>query len=323
MSGRRPAAFDLDEVRFEPDDLYETPAAPETPAVAPPSRRRGWWGVLASAAGALLALGLGMAVDRLIADLFARAEWLGWIGVGLAALLALAVVAIVAREVRSILRLRRIDRLREAADEAHAADDRQQALKIVDDVTGLYARRPETARGRGALAAHRREIIDGRDLLALTERELLAPLDARAQARIVNAARRVAVVTAISPRTTIDMLFVIFQVVTLIRQLAETYGARPGMLGLARLFRQTLAHLAVTGGMSAGDSIVQQVLGHGLAARLSARLGEGVVNGLLTARIGIAAAEVCRPLPYREGTPPRIGDVMAVLRPLGEEKAKS
>jgi putative membrane protein len=73
--------------------------------------------------------------------------------------------------------------------------------------------------------------------------------------------------------------------------------------------------------MAAGDSIVQQLLGHGVAARLSARLGEGVVNGMLTARIGIAAIEVCRPLPFINGAPPRLGDVMAALRPLGGEKA--
>ena len=41
--------------------------------------------------------------------------------------------------------------------------------------------------------------------------------------------------------------------------------------------------------MAVGDSLVQQVLGHGIAAKLSARLGEGVLNGLLTARVGISA----------------------------------
>jgi uncharacterized membrane protein YcjF (UPF0283 family) len=29
------------------------------------------------------------------------------------------------------------------------------------------------------------------------------------------------------------------------------------------------------------------------------RLGEGVINGLLTARIGIAAMDLCRPLAFR------------------------
>jgi putative membrane protein len=67
---------------------------------------------------------------------------------------------------------------------------------------------------------------------------------------------------------------------------------------------------------------VQQILGHGVAARLSARLGEGVVNGMLTARVGIAAIEVCRPLPFINGSPPRLADVMAALRPIGGEKSE-
>jgi putative membrane protein len=73
---------------------------------------------------------------------------------------------------------------------------------------------------------------------------------------------------------------------------------------------------------------LQQIVGHGIAAKLSARLGEGVVNGLLTARIGIAAIEVCRPLPFIAGRPPRIGDVLAELtrgerRPAGEQPPTS
>jgi putative membrane protein len=73
--------------------------------------------------------------------------------------------------------------------------------------------------------------------------------------------------------------------------------------------------------MAAGDSLVSQILGHGLAARLSARLGEGVVNGLLTARVGIAAIEVCRPLPFVTGRPPRLADVMGELSRLTSKSA--
>src|SRR3712207_6930775 len=46
---------------------------------------------------------------------------------------------------------------------------------------------------------------------------------------------------------------------------------------------------------SVGDSLVQQALGLGVAARISAKLGEGVLNGLMTARFGLAALNVCRP----------------------------
>jgi putative membrane protein len=65
--------------------------------------------------------------------------------------------------------------------------------------------------------------------------------------------------------------------------------------------------------MALGDTLVQQLVGQGLAARLSARLGEGVVNGLLTARLGLAALEVVRPMPWIALTRPSLGDMMGEL----------
>ncbi len=79
--------------------------------------------------------------------------------------------------------------------------------------------------------------------------------------------------------------------------------------------RHVISHLALTGGMAVGDSLVQQVLGHGLAAKLSARLGEGVLNGLLTARLGIAAIEVTRPLPFAALPRPKLSDLAGNLLP--------
>ena len=85
--------------------------------------------------------------------------------------------------------------------------------------------------------------------------------------------------------------------------------------------RQIIAHLAVTGGLAAGDSLIQQVLGHGVAAKLSARLGEGVLNGLLTARLGLAAIEVARPLPFAALPKPALSDIAGDLLRRREEPA--
>jgi putative membrane protein len=138
----------------------------------------------------------------------------------------------------------------------------------------------------------------------LAEKYILRKKDAEARAIILGASKRVAAVTAISPRALIDVLYALIESIRLIRKLATLYGGRPTGLGMVRLFRTVAGHLAITGGVALTDSVVQQLIGHGLAARLSARLGEGVVNGLLVARIGLAALDVCRPLPYLAGKPP-------------------
>ncbi len=138
-------------------------------------------------------------------------------------------------------------------------------------------------------------------------------LDREARAAIAAAAKRVSVVTAVSPRAIVDVAFAAAQAVRLIRRISEIYGGRPGLLGFLRVLRAVGTHLALTGGMAVGDSLVQQVVGHGIAARLSARLGEGVLNGLLTARVGLSAIAVCRPLPFAAEPPPTLKDVAGFL----------
>jgi putative membrane protein len=338
-SSRRPTAFNLDDLNLlsadekpaarsrtpslvgDPDPFAE-PAETTATAIAPPRRWR-WMRLLAGAIGGLVALSLGLAVDSLIRELFARTDWLGWLAVALTALAVIALLALAAREILGLMRLRAIDRIRERAVAAAEADNRDEARAAARELIALYAARPETARGRTALTGHVGEIIDGRDLIGLAETELLVPFDDAARTMVLSSAKRVALLTAVSPRALVDLLFVAAEILRLIRRLGTLYGGRPGFLGFVRLARAAFAHLAVTGGMAAGDSILQQFLGHGIAARLSARLGEGVVNGLLTARIGIAAIDVCRPLPFVVGRPPRLSDVMSELARIGGRNGKT
>jgi len=106
----------------------------------------------------------------------------------------------------------------------------------------------------------------------------------------------------------------------IVSAIAKLYGARPGLIGSWRLFGSILSHLAVTGGVALGDSVIQQLLGQGLAAKLSARLGEGLVNGLMTARVGIAAMRVTRPLPFEALKQPVVMDFAADLARLNVPK---
>jgi putative membrane protein len=272
-----------------------------------------WGGLFWSAAGGLAALALGLWFDRLIRDLFDRSATLGTIGLVLAGFAAVALIVLVVRELTAIYRQTHIARLHIAFAEARAADDRDAARSRVGELAALYATRPETAGTRALLKELVTEIVDGRDLIDIAERNLMLPLDEEARREVAIAAKRVSVVTAISPRALLDVLFVIGQAMRLMRRIAEIYGGRPGFLGAIKLARSVGSHLAITGGMAVGDSLVQQVLGHGIAAKLSARLGEGVLNGLLTARVGLSAMAVCRPMPFAAERPPGVRDVAPFL----------
>lgn len=325
----RPESFRPDDPRVavaSPDEplltraeLRELEAAEalSLPAVVEQTQKpRRFWGKLFwSAAGGLVSLALGLAVANLVQSLFSYAPWLGWLAVALTALAALALFVISMRELLAIFRLEKIERIQKRAAEVLASDDRDEGKAVVGEMLSLARAMPRLAKGRAALENYSRDIIDGADYVRLAERELLSPLDAEARQLVSSAAKRVSLVTAISPRAAVDMLFVLFNTLFLIRKLATLYGGRPGVLGMFRLMRHVISHLALTGGMAVGDSLVQQVLGHGLAAKLSARLGEGVLNGLLTARLGIAAIEVTRPLPFAALPRPKLSDLAGNLLP--------
>jgi putative membrane protein len=297
----------------EPD--FETQRDDLAPIRLP--RGMGWLGRIAWGAGGLLvSLGLGLMADRLIADLFARYAWLGWAGIALLAAFVLALIVLVAREILALRRLRTLDHVRAEAVDVLVSDRRDAGRGIEASLARLYADRPDLARARTTLEQHTADIFDGAEIVRYAERTLMTPLDARARTLTAASARRVALVTAVSPRALVDIAFVVFESVRLAGAIAALYGARPGFFGFWRLTGAVLSHLAVTGGLVLTDGLVEQLVGQGLAARLSQRLGEGVVNGLMTVRVGIAAIRVVRPLPFETEKLPQVKDFLPELTKL-------
>lgn len=263
---------------------------------------RWFWSLLAAITG----LVLSVAAWDFVTGLMARAPLLGWLALGLVGLFCAVLFGIALRELAAFNRLARLDAIHVAATRVLAAQDLRAARDLAGRLDALYAGRPETAWGRRRLAEGRDEILDAEGLLGLAETALLAPLDARAMREVEAAARQVALVTAVVPLALADVFAALTSNVRMIRRVAEIYGGRSGTLGSWRLTRSVLTHLVATGAVAVGDDLIHSVAGGGLLSKVSRRFGEGVVNGALTARVGVAAIEVCRPLPFRAAPRPSV-----------------
>jgi putative membrane protein len=323
-SPRKPASFRVEEVEvFVPPEPAAIPAeeralpAPQVRAL--PDLRRGlrWGSIFLGALGGLVGLVASLWLYDWVLSLLARDDWIGWAAVALLGLVLLALSMIILREVAGLLRLGRLGKIRHEADSAARQNDKALAIDVTRRLKRFYAGREDLAWGLDRLAEHEHDIMNAEELLRLDERTLIAPLDPVARSIVAASAKRVSVVTAVSPNAVIDMMFVAAQNLRMLRKLATLYGARPGTLSLLKLARMVVTHIVLTGGIALGDDVIHQVVGHGLTAKLSARLGEGLFNGALTTRIGIAAIDVCRPLPYVEQQRPRFREMVAEVAGLG------
>lgn len=323
-SRRRPQAFDTTDPRVAApakdadteaafEDPAQPPGAPRLPARIPITEhvRSGIrWGVmLAVAAAGLLAMALALRFWTFVWGLFERDDWIGWTALSLAGVLVLSFVMLLLKEIFGYFRLARLKRLRNDAERALADKDKRLAERTAASLRALYANRPELAWARARYASHAGDVMDGPERLALADRELLAPVDEIARGLIAQSAKRISVVTAITPYMLFDMGFVLYENFRMLRRVATAYGGRPGFAGSLRLGGMVLTHLLATGGIALTDDLFGQFVSQGVATRLSARAGEGMFNGALTARVGLAAIDVIRPLPFIAAERPRFRDL--------------
>jgi putative membrane protein len=269
----------------------------------PPSVLGGWfWRLLI----AMITFFASLAAWNAVAGLIDRSPALGLAALGLVAAFGIVCVLLSFREIAALSRLRKVEALQSEAARLLAENDVAGTRAFVGRLTKFYGGRGDTAWGRDKLAARRDEIFDAKTGLSAAEDALLVPLDAEASRAVEAASRQVATVTALVPLAFVDILTALTANLRMIRRIAEIYGGRAGTFGAWRLTRAVAAHLVATGAVAVGDDLLGSVGGGHLLGKLSRRFGEGLVNGALTARVGVAAMEVCRPMPFVSAEKPRV-----------------
>ncbi len=315
---RKPAAFSMEDpgIRIEETPVEEDPVetkAEELPRIIKPKNGSGWWTLFLSAVGGLVILSLTLWLTSFVTTLIFRQDWIGWLSLILLGLAGFAGLMLIVREIIGLAKLKRQGELKRNAELAIEDRDLSKSKEVVKGIEELLDNREELRWAFTRLKDQSRDILDADQLLTLTEREVLSELDKQAQNLIAISARRVALITTLSPVAIIDVAFVAYENMRLLRSIAILYGARPGAYGLMRLGKMVIGHLTLTGGLALSADMLQQLMGQRLAAKISAKLGEGLFNGTLTARIGLAALDICRPLPFLKAQKPAIRNLIGTL----------
>ena len=208
---------------------------------------------------------------------------------------------------------RRLYRLRERAEErdvarellaSHGIGKGRAFCEKLAAQAGLEAGHPALQRWKASL----HETHNDREIVALYAQLVQPVLDRQARREISRYAAESTLMIAVSPLALVDMAFIAWRNLRLVNRIAALYGIELGYFSRIRLFRLVLINIAFAGASELVREVGMDWMSQDIAARLSARAAQGIGAGLLTARLGIKAMELCRPLPWLEGEKPRLGD---------------
>ncbi len=146
------------------------------------------------------------------------------------------------------------------------------------------------------LAQHNLQFSDA-ETLKLFDLLVLQPLDQQAAQRISAAAKQAGMAVAVSPFALADMLLVSWRAWRLMAELSEVYGVQLGAVARLTLLKKFANLLFWTGATELAIDIGGDFLGVELSSKLSARAGQGVLAGLMLARLGRFVQQQLRPLP--------------------------
>ena len=263
------------------------------------SGKRGWlWRLFFAGLGLGAAAAAAWLVDIAIAAV-GDGSPLGLLSAAAMGLIALAIAGLIGAEVIGLARLRSRGALRGEIESALESGSDAALAKTVTSMEALHGARPELAWVIAQYKEAAADQPDAADRLRLYEQKVLGALDEATVTQIIKVTRRSAVLTAMTPNPVFDAVLVLWLSLAVIRSVARIQGLRPGLLASGALVRRTAVAMVAAGAMEMAHDLVPGAVAGGIASKVAGRVGHGAVNGFLTARLGVAALEATRPLPFR------------------------
>lgn len=290
-------------------DEEQTDAEQEMDAVIRPSGKRRWL------AGGLLTAFTGLvgwqAADTVLTAV-QSGDWLtvGW--AGFSATLAGLGISALARELWRLKQLRRhftVQQQSEAMLHSDSIGKGAEFCQLLAEQGNITPEDPHLDRWRNSINVSHNDA----EVLEMYDAMVICQQDKRAKALVAKIASEAALLVAVSPLAVADILLVAWRSFRLIDQLGAIYGVELGYWSRIRLFKLVLANMAAAGATELVADASIDLLSMDLAGKVSTRVAQGFGVGILTARLGIKAMALLRPVPWQQDNQVRLGEIRKEL----------
>jgi putative membrane protein len=251
---------------------------------------------------------------------FLRHEILGWLFSVVAGGVGVTLLVLIFRELRSYRSIKKINSsknqgIKLCRDNAHG-----NAISYTTSIMKFYVDRKELYEGWHSFQDCIDVNLQDREIMDLFSKNVLSALDKKAYDIVVENSTVAALLTAISPMAWLDALLFFWRNVRMVRQIATCYGFRPGFFGSITLMQEVIAGMVASATTDFITDEVAESLSSSVTAVLFAKAGQGMANGLLSARVGVQAMRFCRPVAFQTHENPSLRKVRAEMMKIIKKK---
>jgi putative membrane protein len=146
------------------------------------------------------------------------------------------------------------------------------------------------------------------------DKEILSLIDTKAKDKIKNASIQAAISTAISPLALLDAMIIIWRSFLLTIEIARLYGYKPSIYSTIVLLKRGAFNVFFAGATELAQEYANETMHNSLVAKVSSSASQGIVNGVLIARLGYGVLKACRPLPLTAKRESFMGSIYKALK---------
>ncbi|MFC1235726.1 YcjF family protein [Vibrio sp. F74] len=301
-----------EQVKFVPAEREEESAElaeEQLESIIRPSKKRKWLGA------GLLAAFTGLIGWQAADTVITAVQSSNWLSVGwslfMASIAGLGILAI-GKELLKLRRLRHHFSVHEQSEELLKSSRLGKGKPFCEQLakeSGISDVNPSYSRWQSAI----NDTHNDAEILQMYEGMVITKQDQQAKAIVAKLSTEAAVLVAVSPLAIVDILLVAWRNFKLIDELAQVYGVELGYWSRLKLFKLVLVNMAVAGATEVATDAGMDLLSMDLAGKVSTRVAQGFGVGILTARLGLRAMSLLRPIPWNQENKVRLGEIRKIL----------